>query len=323
MKHHSAALPAHCCVLGIVALAFIAGCSKASHGADMDLQLSPSSAVTRNQTHAADQQTAKNPPRNRELKRTGGTARNAPLVSSKWVGPIESIDRDDPQQRSASADPLGFLKMCRERYDSTIRDYRCEFHRRESFRSSEAKEEQQIAVKYREKPYSVDMRWLKNADQATRVSYVAGRWESKGRERALIVPKGVLGMLTPVGLKLDIHGPEMRAASNRPIDQFGFKKTLDRIIENCELAKGDARYELRFVGSGELDNRPCYVIERRLPYGDAGSRFPDRLLVIYIDQEGLVPTGCFSYADDAGKAPLGSYVTTSMAFNVGLNDSDF
>jgi len=323
MKQHSASLLTHCGVWGIVALVFIAGCNKASHGADKGVQLSPSSTVTRNQTDTADKQAAGNPQRHRDLKDPGTAERKAPLVVSKWVGPIHSVDLDDPQQRSASSDPLGFLKMCRERYDSTIRDYRCEFHRRESFRSSEAKEEQRIAVKYREKPYSVDMRWLSNADHATRVSYVAGRWERGGRDLALIEPKGVLGILTPGGVKLDIHGSEMRAASSRPIDQFGFKKTLDRIIANCELAAGDARYDLRFLGIGELDNRPCYVIERRLPYSGGGGRFPDRLLVIYIDQEWLVPTGCFSYADDAAELPLGTYVMTNLGLNVGLNDSDF
>jgi hypothetical protein len=65
------------------------------------------------------------------------------------------------------------------------------------------------------------------------------------------------------------------------------------------------------------------VFERRLPYGDAAGVYPDRLLVIYVDREWLVPTGCFAYADDAGEKPLGTYVTTEVKFNVGLTDADF
>jgi len=114
-----------------------------------------------------------------------------------------------------------------------------------------------IAVNYGETPYSVDMRWLRNAGLATRVSYVAGRWGRKERDLALIVPSGVLGLLAPGGVKCNIHGPEMRAASRRSIDRFGFRKTIELIIECCEMAEGGPQYELRFVGGGELDRRPC------------------------------------------------------------------
>ncbi len=325
MKQPSASSSFHYGVLLTLSMLLVmAGCQKAGPKADRNL---PSSVPTikSDQSRVTDRQTAPDSPAQQELKDPAPAAaeQKAALVRSKWVGSNGPIDLNDPQQRSAADDPLAFLKMCREQYLAKVRDYRCKFHRRESFRATDAEEEQQIEILYREKPYSVDMRWLKKADHAKRVSYVAGRWERRGRELALIVPKGVLGMLTPVGVKLDIHGPEMRAASARPIDEFGFKKTLDRIIERCEKAAGDPRYGLRFVGSGELDNRPCYVIERRLPYGDGEGEYPDRLLVIYIDREWLVPTGCFSFADDGGENPLGSFVTTDVAFNVGLADSDF
>ena len=143
---------------------------------------------------------------------------------SKWVGPLQSIDFGDTQQRSAAADPLGFLRRCREHYLSTIRDYRCLFYQREHFdheAGGEAGGEREIAGAYREKPYSVDMRWLKNAERATRVSYVAGRWVQRGRETALIVPNGLLGLLAPGGVKRDIHAPEVRAVSRRSVGQVG------------------------------------------------------------------------------------------------------
>ncbi|MFH1107861.1 MAG: DUF1571 domain-containing protein [Planctomycetota bacterium] len=242
------------------------------------------------------------------------------------MGARNPVDLRDAQERSAASDPLGFLKMCREHYLATVRDYRCLFHIRERFKSAEpgeTDEEQQIAVGYREQPYSVDMRWLRNAAGAARVSYVAGRWARGGREMALIVPSGVLGLFAPWGVKGDIHGPEVRAASRRSVDQFGFKTTLDLILQYCETARGDPAFDLRFVGGGELDHRPCFVFERRLPYGDAAGVYPDRLLVIYVDREWLVPTGCFAYADEAGERPLGTYVTTDVKFNVGLTDADF
>lgn len=203
-----------------------------------------------------------------------------------------------------------------------IQDYRCYFHIRERV-GDNWPEEQVIAIRFRESPYSVEMRWVHNPQGAKRISYVAGRWISRGRQLALIIPSGLAGVLVPLGVKLDIHGPEVRAASTRSIDQFGFLRTLDRIIDVSKRAAGQADYELRFVGEGTLDDRPSLVLERKLPYEGPSGRFPDRSAVMYIDREFLVPLGVWTYADDAKSVPLGSFVTTSVEFNVGLGDSDF
>ena len=104
---------------------------------------------------------------------------------------------------------------------------------------------------------------------------------------------------------------------------FGFKNTLDLIIKYCEMAEGDPRYDLRTIGRGVLDGRACYVLKRRLPFTRPDDPYPNRLLVIYIDREWLVPTGCFAYADDGGNELLGSYVTTSVELNPGLTEADF
>jgi len=237
---------------------------------------------------------------------------------------VRPLRPDDPLARSAVDDPLGFLRSCVEHYRATFHDHECVFKIREpAFGSSELGEEQRIAIRFREQPYSVDMRWIENAVQATRVNYVAGRWRQHGRELALIVPSGLLGLLTPGGVRLDIHSPQVRAASRRPVDDFGFRRTLELIIQNCERASGDPSYSLRCVGEADLENRRCLVFERRLPYASPQGDYPDRLLRIFIDREWRVPIGCFSYADDEARHPLGTYVTGETRFNVGLGDGDF
>lgn len=226
------------------------------------------------------------------------------------------------RERLAASDPLGFLRICREHYLSTVTDYRCRFHIRERL-SGALTDEQEIAVLYRENPYSVHMRWVRNPRRASSVSYVEGRWVNDGCELALIHPSGVLGLLVPGGVKRDIHGWEARAAATRTIDQFGFRNTLELIIKYCELARGDPAYDLRYRGLASLNGRVSYVFERRLPYTEPDDPYPNRLLVICIDRDWLVPTGCFAYADDAGEVLLGTYVTTQVEFNVGLADADF
>ncbi len=237
-------------------------------------------------------------------------------------GPVLQLDRAGERERLPATDPLAFLEQCHAHYRTFVTDYRCLFTMRERT-NGVLSPEQGIEVRYRENPFSVHLRWVRNPRRAAWVKYVAGRWAKDGREHALVKPSGVLGWLVPAGVKRHIHAPEMLAASRRPIDRFGFRNTLELIIQYCQLARGDPEYELRYVGSGSVDGRPCYVLERRLPYAGPDGPYPDRLLVMYLDREWMVPTACLSYLDDAGQELLGSYILTDVQFNVGLSDADF
>lgn len=222
----------------------------------------------------------------------------------------------------AEKDALEFLRACRQHYLDTVSDYRCKFHMREGSGSS-LSEQQVIAIKFRESPYSVDMVWLENPAGARRISYVQDRWVKEGRQLALIVPSGLGGIVVPGGIKLDIHGREFRKSSSRSVDQFGFRKTLERAILLCEQARSDPAFSLMYAGRGEYVGRAQYILERRLPYSEGEGSFPDRLAVFFIDAEWLTPTAVWSYADEQKQRPLGEFITTDVEFNVGLTDADF
>ena len=185
------------------------------------------------------------------------------------------------------------------------------------------KPEQEMRVLFRANPVSVDMRWIRNAGIAKRVNYVAGRWIEDGRELFWVELTGLLALIAPNGVRRDIHGREAKRAARGSIDRFGFKSTLDRIIELCEAAKDDPQYDLRYVGRAEFDGRPTYVLERRLPYSAKGGFYPERLLQVHIDCEWLVPTACIGFADEQRETLIGSYTMTDVEMNVGLVDDDF
>jgi len=230
---------------------------------------------------------------------------------------------DDPESL-ARTDPLAFLEMCRDHYHRTIRDYRCVFFKQERIKGR-LKPEEQIDVRFRESPFSVHFRWLRNAGLAKEADYIAGRRrDDKGRELALFKPAGLLGVLAPTVLR-PIDGPEAKRSSRRRLDQFGFKNTLDLVIRYSRQVVGreDEGYGLHYAGRGTVDGRDTYIFERRLPYTGEGGPFPDRLLIVHINTEHLVPLACVAYADDAGDELLGSYVMKSPRFNVGLTDADF
>lgn len=244
-----------------------------------------------------------------------------PEPSSKPSKSAAFLKGDDELLLLASRDPIEFLRYCRTYYEATIVDYRGRFSKQERIKGR-IRDEQVTEIRFREKPYSVDMRWVRNPGKASRVTYVAGRHVENDREMACIEPSGIVGLLV-TSVKRDIHSPEAREESRRTIDQFGFKNSLDLIIKYCEKATGESGYSLTFKGMEAFQGRPCYVFERRLPYDGEQGIYPDRLLVIQIDSEWLVPVGVFAYSDSEGRELLGRYVFTEIEYNTGLSDADF
>jgi len=231
-------------------------------------------------------------------------------------------DSDGVDLSLARRDPLAFLRRCISHYDRSILDYRCTFFVRERLGGALGAE-QEMAIKFRETPFSVDVRWRSGSAGADWVNFVVGRGTRGPREFAVVRPSGVLGLLTPGGVNRYIHAPDVLAASRRPIDQFGFRNTLRLFVEECERAETNPQFHLAFLGLERFDEYPCYVFERRLPQGDDEHVYSDRIQHMYIDARWFVPRACFSYTDDACETLLGSYVARRIEFNVGLSDEDF
>ncbi|MCK4659654.1 MAG: DUF1571 domain-containing protein [Phycisphaerae bacterium] len=225
-------------------------------------------------------------------------------------------------ERLAHEDPLAFFEFCLEQYNRNIHDYHVTFTKQELV-GNKLTAEQVTEVRFKESPFCVDMVWTENAGRAGRVLYVEGdRVDKKGNKLALIKPSGILG---GIGIKVwrAIHGRDAKREARRTIDQFGFKNTLNLIVLYSHKANAEGKLSLEFVGNGMIDGRPTYVFERRLPYTGQEEPYPDRLLVVHMDKEWLLPVGCFSYADDDGAELLGRYLLTRAEFNVGYAAADF
>ncbi len=229
----------------------------------------------------------------------------------------------DPFAATARSDSVGVFRAALERYERSVHDYTCTFEKQELVGGS-LTADQVTQVKFREKPFSVNMRWTKNEDKARRAVYVEGWWTGKrGEKLAVVEPAGLIARLLVDDVLRPIDGPEAKRAARRRIDQFGFANSLRLILKYCDLSANRGELDVRYLGEGTLGGRPTYVFERRLQYTGDHGLYPDRLLVVHLDQEYLLPTGCIAYADEAGTKLLGRYVITDVKFNVGLTDSDF
>jgi len=221
-------------------------------------------------------------------------------------------------------DPMLLVRLGRERYLREIREYRCVLLKQERLAGG-LTPVQEVEVRYRETPHTVYMLWRKNADQAKRALWMQDpRFVDKiGRKVALVEPAGAIARLFVSELFVPIDGPEARKLSRRTIDECGFRSTFELLERYNALAQERGVLKLWFDGFGEIDGRPTYVIRRDLPYEGPNGPYPDGRMVLHLDQEWLLPVAVFSYADQAEKELLGSYVFTKVELNPGFADDAF
>lgn len=254
----------------------------------------------------------------------GGTEQaeqNAGVKQSN--SPAQSSSKEPSLEEFAQSDPLGFAKHCLDHCRKNVKDYRCTFVKQEKI-AGELLDPQVVDVRFRSQPYSVDMEFVENVRSCGRALYVEGKWTNEDNEKlAWVKPGGaILRALVPK-IKQPIHGPRAEKESRRTIDQFGFERTLELIVKYAVEAKAKGELELTYVGIGEVDNRPTFVFQRKLPYTGEEFPYPDNILVYHIDQEYLMPVSCQAFADDDASDLLGSYVYQNVELNVGYDDDDF
>ena len=227
-----------------------------------------------------------------------------------------------PILRLYQEDPLAYLKQARDDYDRRIRDYVCDFSKRELL-GDRLGNEQVAQAKFREGPFSVYMHITQNPARARRLLYVKDAIVKDGRQQMVIQPEGPIARLLVNSVERPIDGRDARRAARKTIADFGFARSLDLLIKFAEIAKDKGRLDIRYIGEGEIDDRPTYIIERISPIDDTSYPWPDARVVVHMDQEWHLPVACYSYGDLEAKHLLGSYVYTNVRLNVGLQARDF
>lgn len=260
-----------------------------------------------------------------------GARLESPRLASDNVSPAPTdvvlVNSKNAAEARLAAPPRAAEELARlaaERVESSIRDYRCIFLKRERI-DGKLRDEEIIDVAFRDEPTSVYMVWRKNAGEAKRALYVDSKeWvDAKGRKLVRVEPAGAVARLFVAEAQIELHGAEARAASRRGMDEFGFK-ALIRLLRNYnDIARKNGVLDFRYEGEGVIDGRPTYVLVRRLPYKDEKGPYPDALMRMHIDQEWMIPTAVFSFADAEGKVLLASYIYTQVNLNPNLREADF
>ncbi len=222
-----------------------------------------------------------------------------------------SPDRLKELERLAKTDHIGLLRMALDNYRNSYQDYTCTFTKHERINGQFGKE-QEIEVKFLDQPFSVAMRWTKNAPVGDRVLYVEG----KHNGQMLVQPKGFLGALVGT-VKRAPDGPDAMANTRKPVTLFGFKRLMESLLEVYELASSRGEGEFTFEGY-RTKARKVMMLKRVLP---PKKDYPAKTTIWYLDVDHLVPVGL--EAADWDDQDTCRYSYNNVKFNVGLTEDDF
>ena len=222
------------------------------------------------------------------------------------------IDRD-----ATPRDPVALLEEALVRCDRDVRDYECVFERRERI-GGRLYPAQRMRVRYNDHPRTVHMVWLDNIDQVRQAWYAEGEnLSAAGDEQVIIEPAGRLLRAVAGRIAIDAHGDLARRSSRFTIDQFGFRSTLERILDGIHRFEAGGVMRIDYAGTGRIGGRATHVIVRRLPYDGPDGPYPEAKLIVHLDRQTLMPVAVYCYADPGEQVLLASYVTTQVTTNTG------
>ncbi|MCF7956358.1 MAG: DUF1571 domain-containing protein [Phycisphaerae bacterium] len=203
------------------------------------------------------------------------------------------------------------LEVMKANYDSSIDDYTGIFTKQERVKDKLLKP-QVIAFKFRNDPFSIFMAWKKNPGKADRMLYVKGQNNNK----MVVHPRGLLAWIRSV--ERDPRGKDVLKTSLRTCDQFGIRNLLNRVTGLYKGNVKDDGFSAKYIGTEEIDKRPCIVLETVMPNNKIS---PTRRLMLVVDMEYRLPVAVTSL-DGEGNL-ISKYSYTSLKFNVGLKAEDF
>lgn len=188
-------------------------------------------------------------------------------------------------ERLAKKDPIAFLEECIRRYDREVEGYTATLMKQERIEGRLERREI-IKVWFREKPFSVRMKWQEGARKASATLYVKG----ENRDQLLVRPAGVFSVAGIV--TRDPNGSDAKKGGRYPLTEFGIKIGTQRTLASWKRAREANALHVEYLGVKEVKeagNRPCWVLRRSdypKPEDDGITQ-----LTLYVDKESWLQVG--------------------------------
>lgn len=237
------------------------------------------------------------------------------LSFSGFVLVASPKDYDEKKVREilelAKSDMPGYLGKAIARHVAEVKDYSGMITKRERIRGKLGRS-QEVEFQFREKPYSVLLRWKKNAGRVDKLLYVKGSNDNK----MIVHPTGAWSWVKSV--KRDPYCKEALRSTRFTCDKLGFYNRMKRLKKLYDDASKEGEVQINCLGSSEVSGRKCIEIESVLP---KSSKYEERRIELKLDEEYLLPIEFKSF-DDKGRL-LNEYTYSDLKLNVGFKDMDF
>jgi hypothetical protein len=234
-----------------------------------------------------------------------------PVAQAYLAVPQQKINLENRIIELARTDHISLLKLSLQNYESKIQDFTATFHKQERINDN-LKDTEDIAIKFKEDPFSLVMDWQKNHGAVDKLLFVEGQNGNK----MVVHPAGWLSWIKSV--KRDPQDKQVKQSSRRTPDQFGFQRTIESLLDVYEKAKVNNDLKIAYLGQTEVFGRSCVSMERTLP---PKPEYPYARLVMDFDTEYLLPVSISCY-DWQGRL-LSRYTYENLQFNVGLTAANF
>ncbi len=218
------------------------------------------------------------------------------------------LPSDEQMTQLAKTDPVAFLENCLRRCDREVKGYHCVLRKQERL-EGKLQPSEEIAVDFREEPFSVLMDWKEGTRLAQRTMYVKG----ENGDRMLVKPAGLLALAGVV--ERDADSPDAKKSSRYPITEFGIKVGMERTLAAWKQAAKDKALHVEYLGEvkvKELGDRVCWKLHRT---DYKGPEDIDGVTesTFYIDKETWLELG--STLKGADGEPLADYFFKDVELN--------
>ncbi len=214
--------------------------------------------------------------------------------------------------------PLALVAEARQTYQR-VHDYTCTLVSQERVKGK-LEPEYIMAMKFRQQPFSVYLRWLTPRDLAGQeVCYVEGRNNNKMR----VHPTGAASMFGFV--TIDPSDPRVLEHSNHTIREAGIGNLIERFGRDWAQERQLGRTAVT-LAEYEYNQRRCVRVEA--VHTEPGPAFPTYRSVVYFEKESRLPIRVEVYdwprqGGPAGGDLLECFSYVDVQFNVGLTDVVF
>ncbi len=211
---------------------------------------------------------------------------------------------------------LELAKLSLERY-AKIDDYSATFSRQERMNNKLQKPETFI-VKFR-KPFDVYMKWIDGANKGWELLYARGKYNNK----VVVHVSGLANLFMPT-LTLDPTGSLAMMNNRHSILEFGLGYTIENYYRDLKNSIAKNEIELTYHGIKKVDNKPCWVIEAKLP--PLSKEYYCYRSVLYFDKELFLPIKMLFYEwnkADNKEYLIEDYTYHNLKFNNNFTDKDF